>query len=79
MRYLLDTHALVWYLTDDPRLGSRARKVLDDNDSLLILPTVVLAEVKYVADRKRVPLAFDEVLSSVIGDPAVQCSRWISL
>ncbi len=30
MRCLLDSHALLWFLTDDPRLGVRARDVLSD-------------------------------------------------
>jgi len=68
VRYVLDTHALVWHLTNDPRLGSRARDILDDEDSQLVVPTIVLAEAKYIADRKRVPVSFDEILGSVIGD-----------
>ncbi len=27
-RFLLDTHALLWWLTDDPRLGAAARKAI---------------------------------------------------
>ncbi len=69
MRYVLDTHALVWHLTDDPRLGSNAKGILDDEESQLVVPTIVLAEAKYIADRKRVPVPFDEILSSVINDP----------
>lgn len=68
MRYVLDTHALVWHLTNDPRLGTHARDVLDNDDSQLVVPTIVLAKAKYIADRKRVPMSFDEILSSVIGD-----------
>jgi PIN domain nuclease of toxin-antitoxin system len=69
VRYVLDTHALVWHLTNDPRLGSSARSILDDDDSHLVVPIIVLAEAKYIADRKRVPMPFDEILSSVIGEP----------
>lgn len=29
-RVLLDTHALLWFLFDDPRLGSRASAVIED-------------------------------------------------
>ena len=52
MRYVLDTHALVWYLAQDPRLGREARKVLDDENNLLIVPVIVLAEAKYIASRR---------------------------
>ena len=29
-RLLLDTHALLWWLADDPRLGPRARELIGD-------------------------------------------------
>jgi len=28
MRYLVDTHTLVWFFTKDPKLGTRAKKIL---------------------------------------------------
>jgi len=30
MRLLLDTHALLWWLTDDPRLSEPARHAIAD-------------------------------------------------
>jgi PIN domain nuclease of toxin-antitoxin system len=30
MKVLLDTHAFLWWITDDDRLGQRARKVIAD-------------------------------------------------
>lgn len=33
MRLLLDTHALLWWLTDDPRLSRIARALLADADN----------------------------------------------
>lgn len=30
MRVLLDTHILLWTLTDDPRLSSKARKLIEN-------------------------------------------------
>jgi PIN domain nuclease of toxin-antitoxin system len=65
MRYVVDTHALVWYLTQDRRLGSLAQQILDDDNARLIIPAIVLAEAKHIADRKRVPLAFQQVLEHV--------------
>ncbi len=31
--YVLDTHALVWYLAKDPRLGAQAEAIMDDPSS----------------------------------------------
>lgn len=37
MRILLDTHALIWWFTDDPQLSKRARTLISDprNDILV--------------------------------------------
>ncbi|MCK0507094.1 type II toxin-antitoxin system VapC family toxin [Aromatoleum anaerobium] len=37
MRYLLDTHALLWWFTDDPRLSPAAREAIaDDANAILV-------------------------------------------
>lgn len=37
MRYLLDTHALLWWMTDDPQLSSRARELIaDERNDILV-------------------------------------------
>jgi len=69
MRYTVDTHALVWHLTDDARLGPQARRILDDDSAHLIIPSIVLAEAKYIAERKRVAVTFREILDAVLGSP----------
>jgi len=37
MRVLLDTHIFLWWVKDDPRLGSRARSIISDVDNKLLL------------------------------------------
>jgi len=68
MKYILDTHALLWHLTDDARLGPEADRILSDDNASLILPVIVLAEARYLADKKRVPLTFAEILDAVTQD-----------
>lgn len=62
MVYVLDTHALIWFLEGSHSLSSRARHILKETDNLLILPTIVLAETKYLASRRKVKIAFSTVL-----------------
>ena len=71
MRYIVDTHALVWYLIDDTRLGTGAKQVLDNPSTLLVIPTVVLAEAKHISERKRIPLSFDEIMQTIAADPRI--------
>jgi PIN domain nuclease of toxin-antitoxin system len=35
MRLLLDTHALLWWLADDPELSEEARRLVADPDNLV--------------------------------------------
>jgi PIN domain nuclease of toxin-antitoxin system len=36
MRYLLDTHALIWHLEDDARLSVQAKSVIEDDQNEII-------------------------------------------
>jgi PIN domain nuclease of toxin-antitoxin system len=67
--YVVDTHTLAWYLDNDPRLGSQAEAVLDNADVHLIIPAIVLAEIKYLGHRGRLTQTLDEVLRVINSDP----------
>jgi len=59
--YVVDTHQLFWYLTDDPKLSTAVESVLDDaNDALSIVhvSVVVLAELYYLDKKLRYPIDF---------------------
>jgi PIN domain nuclease of toxin-antitoxin system len=71
VRYVLDTHKLLWHLSDDPRLGANAKRILDDPNELLIVSVLVLAEAKHAADRKRVPISFESILKAATASPRV--------
>ncbi|HUA75767.1 MAG TPA: type II toxin-antitoxin system VapC family toxin [Solirubrobacteraceae bacterium] len=45
MRLLPDTHALLWLLDDDPRLGKRAARLLTDPANEVLLSAAVVWEV----------------------------------
>jgi PIN domain nuclease of toxin-antitoxin system len=49
MRILLDTHVLLWWLTDNPRLGPKARALLSASEVAVLVSAVSLweATVKY--------------------------------
>jgi PIN domain nuclease of toxin-antitoxin system len=36
MVYIIDTHALIWYLEGNPRLGSKAKSIMAEMDMLTI-------------------------------------------
>lgn len=37
MRLLLDTHAFLWWITDDPRLSEKGREIMGDGKNQLFL------------------------------------------
>jgi PIN domain nuclease of toxin-antitoxin system len=52
-----DTHALIWYLEDSPRLGATANRVFDECDRgeiVIYIPTVCLVEIVYLQERGRI-------------------------
>jgi PIN domain nuclease of toxin-antitoxin system len=70
--YVLDTHAVVWHLEGNPRLGPNAKKVIDDPLSSLVLPVIALAEVAYVVEHERTAIPkVSDLLRSVSADPRI--------
>ena len=59
MRLLLDTHAFLWWCTDDPRLGETERRAIRDgaNEVLLSAASVWEMAIKQALGRLRVPQA----------------------
>jgi PIN domain nuclease of toxin-antitoxin system len=56
MTYILDTHAVVWFLETSERLSVRARNLLRDPSHTFILPTIVLVEITYLYTKRRIAL-----------------------
>ena len=69
MIYIVDTHGLVWFLDQPERLGTSARSILTDPESALVVPTIVLAEIRYLAASRRITPTFDAVLRVILDDP----------
>ena len=45
MRYLLDTHTLLWFLADDKKLSRHARRLIENSSNDRLLSTASLWEV----------------------------------
>ena len=45
MKLLLDTHAAIWFLSDDARLGEDTKRRLADDSNRVLLSAVVVWEV----------------------------------
>ncbi len=58
MNLLLDTHIVIWSLEDDPRLSSKARRLLEDNADSLWVSVVSLWEMALKRARSASRLAY---------------------
>ena len=65
MHIVTDTHPWVWYLTANPRLYSKAKTVMSDSSNLIIVPSIVMMEIKYLYQHKRIPLSFEQALYQI--------------
>lgn len=67
MDFITDTHSLVWYFTEDPRLSKKAFEAFEGTikEGTVVVPAVVLAEIMYIAKRGRITLTFEETLKKI--------------
>lgn len=64
MNLLLDTHVLLWWLDDHPRLSGRAKATLADGKNLVFVSAVVIWEIriKQALGKLKIPDDFQSVL-----------------
>ena len=65
MRLLLDTHILLWWLSDDSSLPGHARRLISDTDNTVFVSAVSLWEIwlKQSLGKLRLPPDFEERLA----------------
>ena len=55
MRLLIDTHALLWWLSDDPSLSDAARKAMAENSNVLLVSAASAWEIATKVRLGRLP------------------------
>jgi PIN domain nuclease of toxin-antitoxin system len=66
MPFVTDTHPLVWYMTGDPKLSAKTKKIfqeVDDFRDQIFIPCIVLFELLYLAEKKKIEPSFDDILA----------------
>ena len=69
---IADTHAAIWYLFSDARLGREASACIEetiDNGDHIGISAISLAEMVYLIEKKRIPVNALEDLLAAIADP----------
>lgn len=66
MKYVIDTHALIWFLEGNSRLGANANSILSNPDSQLVIPATTLAEAVWIVERGRTSIPSAKNLFSAV-------------
>jgi PIN domain nuclease of toxin-antitoxin system len=66
MKYILDAHALIWFLEGNSRLGLNAKEILSDSSSELVLPAIALAESVWLVSRGKTSITSVDALLKVV-------------
>jgi len=64
MEVAVDSHALLWYLSQNPKLTAKASDVLDKS-SRIIVSTIVLLELLYILQKFGQERKFKNLLNSL--------------
>jgi PIN domain nuclease of toxin-antitoxin system len=67
MRFLLDTHTVIWYLGNLPKLPTRTKQVIDNDENNLYISSISLWEIaiKVSLDKLELHFTFEEFLDEV--------------
>lgn len=72
-KYVLDTHALVWFVEGNKRLSEPAKAILSASDSQMVLPLIALAEAAIIIERGRTTISdASKFLSRVYADTRIE-------
>jgi len=66
MTYVIDTHPLIWLVEDNARLSKKAKAVLTDPSSPIVVSTIVLVEVRYLYSARRINITLDELYQRIL-------------
>jgi PIN domain nuclease of toxin-antitoxin system len=68
MNFVADTHALIWWFTDSPRISSRAAGIFaqcERGEHVIFIPTIVIAETLSIFDKKRISFDFKKLFRKI--------------
>lgn len=66
MPFVTDTHPFVWYITDDPKLSARTKKIFEEVDDFrdqIFIPCIVFFELLYLVEKRKIHPSFEDLLA----------------
>ncbi len=68
MNFVTDTHALLWWFTDNPKLSKKAFDIFnrcEKGEIIIFVPSIVIAEALSIFDKKRIRFNFKKLLKKI--------------
>lgn len=75
--YVTDTHSLIWYLIDSPKLSYSINQVFQEIEAgkaQLIIPAIVIAEIIYLVQKGKIHADLDNLLQKIMESDNFQIS-----
>src|SRR3989339_1221041 len=66
MILVADTHSLLWFLQDSPKLSSTAKSAILDENNPVLVSTIVLAELKHQCSRNRLGARYESLYTEIL-------------
>lgn len=68
MNFVADTHALLWWFTDSPKISSKASEIFkkcEKGELTIFIPSIVIAESLSIFEKKRISFDFKNFLKRI--------------
>jgi PIN domain nuclease of toxin-antitoxin system len=70
MRFVADTHALLWWFIDSPKISPTVSKIFEScekGETIIYIPSIVLAEALSIFEKQRVNFDFRKLFKMMQG------------
>jgi len=68
MNFVADTHALLWWFTDSPKISPKASEIFEKcerGEAVIFIPSIVIAESLSIFEKKRITFNFKNLFKSI--------------
>lgn len=68
MNFITDTHALIWWFTDSPKISLKASEIFEKcerGENVILIPSIVVAEALSIFDKKRISFDFKKLFKKI--------------
>jgi PIN domain nuclease of toxin-antitoxin system len=68
MNFVTDTHALLWWFVDSPKISPKPSEIFEkceQGENIIFIPSIVIAEALSIFEKKRVSFDFKKLFKKI--------------